>query len=113
MTPEGRVRRLSAHTLAMCVLVAAAAVGLRAAATAESLYADARAREQAVRAALTSDYPAATVLKAVHGVVADYEALVERGVEFLQPPAERPYGVEAVMRDDSGNWFSFTQRKAM
>lgn len=41
---------------------------------------------------------------------ADYEALVKRGVEFLQPPAERPYGVEAILRDDSGNWFSFTQR---
>jgi hypothetical protein len=27
-------------------------------------------------------------------------------------PAERPYGTEAIMRDDSGNWFSFTQRKA-
>jgi hypothetical protein len=33
-----------------------------------------------------------------------------RGVEFTQEPAERPYGVEALMRDDSGNWFSFTQR---
>ncbi|HEX6450198.1 MAG TPA: VOC family protein [Trebonia sp.] len=42
----------------------------------------------------------------------DYEALVEKGVEFTQPPAERPYGVEAVLRDDSGNWYSFTQRKA-
>lgn len=42
----------------------------------------------------------------------DYEILVKRGVEFLQPPAERPYGIEAVLRDDSGNWFSFTQRKA-
>ena len=40
---------------------------------------------------------------------ADYEALVERGVEFIQPPAERPYGIEAILRDDSGNWFSFTQ----
>jgi catechol 2,3-dioxygenase-like lactoylglutathione lyase family enzyme len=39
----------------------------------------------------------------------DYEKLVARGVEFLQPPAERPYGIEAVLRDDSGNWFSFTQ----
>jgi hypothetical protein len=35
---------------------------------------------------------------------------VSRGVEFTQPPAERPYGVEAVLRDDSGNWYSFTQR---
>ena len=40
----------------------------------------------------------------------DYEKLVARGVEFLQSPAERPYGIEAVLRDDSGNWFSFTQR---
>lgn len=43
---------------------------------------------------------------------ADYQALTERGVTFTQPPADRPYGVEAVLRDDSGNWFSFTQRKA-
>jgi catechol 2,3-dioxygenase-like lactoylglutathione lyase family enzyme len=42
----------------------------------------------------------------------DYEVLVKRGVEFTQPPAERPYGVEAILRDDSGNWFSFTQRTA-
>jgi catechol 2,3-dioxygenase-like lactoylglutathione lyase family enzyme len=41
----------------------------------------------------------------------DYDTLAGRGVEFTQEPAERPYGVEAVMRDDSGNWFSFTQRK--
>jgi catechol 2,3-dioxygenase-like lactoylglutathione lyase family enzyme len=41
----------------------------------------------------------------------DYGTLAGRGVEFTQEPAERPYGIEAVMRDDSGNWFSFTQRK--
>jgi hypothetical protein len=41
----------------------------------------------------------------------DHDALAGRGVEFTQEPAERPYGVEAIMRDDSGNWFSFTQRK--
>lgn len=41
---------------------------------------------------------------------ADYDALAERGVEFIQPPTERPYGIEAILRDDSGNWFSFTQR---
>jgi len=38
-----------------------------------------------------------------------YEELSSRGVTFLQEPAERPYGVEAVFRDDSGNWFSLTQ----
>jgi catechol 2,3-dioxygenase-like lactoylglutathione lyase family enzyme len=42
---------------------------------------------------------------------ADYQALSAAGVEFLQPPAVRPYGIEAVLRDDSGNWYSFTQRK--
>ena len=34
-----------------------------------------------------------------------------KGVTFLQEPAERPYGVEALFRDDSGNWFSLTQSK--
>jgi hypothetical protein len=38
------------------------------------------------------------------------DTLAERGGEFTQPPAERPCGIEAVMRDDSGNWYSFTQR---
>jgi catechol 2,3-dioxygenase-like lactoylglutathione lyase family enzyme len=38
-----------------------------------------------------------------------YEELKARGVEFVQPPTERPYGVEAVLKDDSGNWFSMTQ----
>jgi catechol 2,3-dioxygenase-like lactoylglutathione lyase family enzyme len=39
----------------------------------------------------------------------DHAMLAARGVEFTQDPAERPYGVEAIMRDDSGNWYSFTQ----
>jgi len=33
-----------------------------------------------------------------------YEELSAKGVEFVQPPSERPYGVEAVLRDNSGNW---------
>jgi len=40
----------------------------------------------------------------------DHAQLTSRGVQFNQPPADRPYGVEAVLRDDSGNWYSFTQR---
>ncbi|MGH7611402.1 MAG: VOC family protein [Candidatus Dormibacteria bacterium] len=39
----------------------------------------------------------------------DHARLVERGVEFTQAPEERPYGIEAILRDDSGNWFSFTE----
>ncbi|MGP3984623.1 VOC family protein [Streptomyces sp. KR80] len=48
---------------------------------------------------------------ATDDVRADYEVLKARGVEFLQEPQERPYGIEAIFRDDSGNWFSFTQRR--
>ena len=33
-----------------------------------------------------------------------YQALSANGVTFLQEPADRPYGIEAVMRDNSGNW---------
>jgi catechol 2,3-dioxygenase-like lactoylglutathione lyase family enzyme len=41
-----------------------------------------------------------------------YAELKAKGVVFLQEPADRPYGVEALFRDDSGNWFSLTQRTA-
>jgi hypothetical protein len=40
-----------------------------------------------------------------------YEELRKKGVQFLQEPADRPYGVEAVFRDDSGSWYSLTERK--
>jgi catechol 2,3-dioxygenase-like lactoylglutathione lyase family enzyme len=38
-----------------------------------------------------------------------FEEYSARGVEFLQEPAERPYGVEAVFRDVSGNWYSLNE----
>jgi predicted enzyme related to lactoylglutathione lyase len=41
----------------------------------------------------------------------DYEELKARGVQFVREPKEMPYGVEALMRDDSGNFFSLTQRR--
>ena len=40
----------------------------------------------------------------------DQAAFAARGVEFPQPPITRPYGIEAILRDDSGNWYSLTQR---
>ena len=40
---------------------------------------------------------------------ATYEELKKKGVEFMSPPAERPYGIEAILKDNSGNWFSMTQ----
>jgi hypothetical protein len=41
----------------------------------------------------------------------DYDDLVSKGVEFTQPPADRPYGIEAIMRDNSGNWLVLVEQK--
>jgi catechol 2,3-dioxygenase-like lactoylglutathione lyase family enzyme len=38
-----------------------------------------------------------------------YEELSARGVEFMGAPEDRPYGIEAVFKDDSGNWFALVQ----
>ncbi|MBL4685686.1 MAG: VOC family protein [Nannocystaceae bacterium] len=43
---------------------------------------------------------------------ATYETLKARGVEFTSEPKEQPYGVEAVFKDNSGNWFSLTQPRS-
>ncbi|MFC6887226.1 MULTISPECIES: VOC family protein [Actinomadura] len=40
---------------------------------------------------------------------AEYETLSARGVTFIQKPERRPYGIEAIFRDDSGNWYSLTE----
>jgi catechol 2,3-dioxygenase-like lactoylglutathione lyase family enzyme len=42
-----------------------------------------------------------------------YEELAAKGVEFLAPPEDKFYGVEAVFKDSSGNRFSLTQPKKM
>jgi catechol 2,3-dioxygenase-like lactoylglutathione lyase family enzyme len=41
---------------------------------------------------------------------ATFRELSAKGVTFVQEPANRPYGIEALLRDDSGNWYSLTQR---
>jgi len=40
-----------------------------------------------------------------------YEELSAKGVTFLQEPADRPYGVEAVLRDTTGNWLVLVEPK--
>jgi len=40
-----------------------------------------------------------------------YDELKAKGVEFINPPTDRFYGIEALMKDPFGNWFSVTQRK--
>jgi catechol 2,3-dioxygenase-like lactoylglutathione lyase family enzyme len=41
-----------------------------------------------------------------------FEELSAKGVVFVQEPSDRPYGVEAVMRDDTGNWLVLVEPKA-
>lgn len=48
---------------------------------------------------------------AVDDCRATYEELCAKGVEFLQTPEERPYGVEALMRDNSGNWMVLVEQR--
>ncbi|MCE7945940.1 MAG: VOC family protein [Chloroflexi bacterium CFX4] len=41
-----------------------------------------------------------------------YELLSARGVEFIQPPTDRPYGIiEAIFKDNSGNLMVLSQDK--
>jgi catechol 2,3-dioxygenase-like lactoylglutathione lyase family enzyme len=40
-----------------------------------------------------------------------YEELKAKGVEFTKEPTEEFYAIEAVFKDNSGNWFSLSQHK--
>jgi predicted enzyme related to lactoylglutathione lyase len=42
---------------------------------------------------------------------ASYEELKARGVEFVDTPEERPYGIDSSFRDPSGNHIRLTQVK--
>jgi catechol 2,3-dioxygenase-like lactoylglutathione lyase family enzyme len=40
-----------------------------------------------------------------------YEELKSKGVQFAGAPQERFYGIEAILRDGVGNWFSMSEPK--
>ena len=44
-------------------------------------------------------------------LLATYEELAAKGVEFTKPPTKEFYGYEALFKDDSGNWFSLGQKE--
>lgn len=44
-------------------------------------------------------------------IYATYEELKAKGVEFTKAPKKEFYGIEALFKDDSGNWFSLGQKK--
>ncbi len=52
---------------------------------------------------------AGTVFLTTDDCHASYEELSARGVEFTEPPEERPYGIDSGFRDPSGNSFRLTQ----
>jgi catechol 2,3-dioxygenase-like lactoylglutathione lyase family enzyme len=43
-------------------------------------------------------------------VFATYEELKAKGVQFKKEPTKEFYGIEALFKDDSGNWFSLGQK---
>jgi len=43
-------------------------------------------------------------------LLATYEELKAKGVEFKKAPTQEFYGFEALFKDDSGNWFSLGQK---
>lgn len=45
-------------------------------------------------------------------LLATYEELTAKGVEFTKPPTKEFYGYEALFKDDSGNWFSLGQKSS-
>jgi catechol 2,3-dioxygenase-like lactoylglutathione lyase family enzyme len=52
---------------------------------------------------------AGTVFLTTDDVQASYEELKARGVEFVEAPEERPYGIDSSFRDPSGNSIRLTQ----
>ena len=68
---------------------------------------DARTAEQ-VRELMAKGF-AGTVFLTTDDVQASYEELKARGVEFVEAPEERPYGIDSGFRDPSGNSFRLTQ----
>jgi uncharacterized glyoxalase superfamily protein PhnB len=54
---------------------------------------------------------AGTVFLTTDDCRASYEELRSRGVEFNEPPEERPYGIDTGFRDPSGNSLRLTEVK--
>jgi catechol 2,3-dioxygenase-like lactoylglutathione lyase family enzyme len=52
---------------------------------------------------------AGTIFLGTDDCQAAYEELTSRGVEFVEHPEERPYGIDSAFRDPSGNNIRLTQ----
>jgi catechol 2,3-dioxygenase-like lactoylglutathione lyase family enzyme len=56
---------------------------------------------------------AGTVFLTTDDCRAEYEELKGRGVEFVEQPEERPYGIDCAFRDPSGNNIRLTEVREM
>ena len=56
---------------------------------------------------------AGTVFLTTDDCQGSYEELKGRGVEFTEPPEDRPYGIDSGFRDPSGNSIRLTQVRDM
>jgi catechol 2,3-dioxygenase-like lactoylglutathione lyase family enzyme len=63
---------------------------------------------QAIRD-LTAKGAASAIFLTTDDVYAEVEAMKARGVELVDEPQERPYGIDCSFRDPSGNHFRLTQ----
>ena len=62
---------------------------------------------------LTAKGASGTIFLSTEDCRASYEELKGRGVEFVDTPEERPYGIDASFRDPSGNHIRLTQPSAV
>jgi catechol 2,3-dioxygenase-like lactoylglutathione lyase family enzyme len=68
---------------------------------------DAETGEQ-VRSLMAKGF-AGTIFLTTDDVQTSYEELKGRGVNFVEQPEERPYGIDSAFRDPSGNNIRLTQ----
>jgi uncharacterized glyoxalase superfamily protein PhnB len=72
---------------------------------------DAQTAEQ-VRTLMAKGF-AGTVFLTTDDCRRSYDELSGRGVEFTEPPEDRPYGIDSGFRDPSGNSIRLTQVREM
>jgi uncharacterized glyoxalase superfamily protein PhnB len=72
---------------------------------------DAGTAEQ-VRSLMAKGF-AGTIFLTTDDCHAAYEELKRRGVEFVEQPEERPYGIDSGFRDPSGNHIRLTRVREM
>ncbi|HTF51232.1 MAG TPA: VOC family protein [Pseudonocardia sp.] len=70
---------------------------------------DAETAEQ-VRELMAKGF-AGTVFLSTDDCRASYRELVGRGLEFVEEPEERPYGIDSSFRDPSGNYIRLLQAR--